>query len=91
MTERNTRALACCAGHCGVCGAHVAGDDAVQVLNLHVFSPAASVTLQSSLCSDCPPTLATLSTTTAYLLERTLGWYRSRFSTWPGLRQVANA
>lgn len=81
--------LAYHAGRCGLCDRAVREQEAAQVVRLHVFGPAACVTLQCWLCPGCRPTPATVAQTTGHLLERVLGWYWSTPSAWPAL-QVAN-
>lgn len=88
MTMLAPRTFAYHAGRCGLCDRMVQEGRTAQVVRLHVFAPAGSVTLHCWLCPVCQPTPDTISATTANLLERVLDWYRSTPSVWPTLQQA---
>jgi hypothetical protein len=77
-------------GACALCDDPLERGATVQAVDMHVFGPGGVVTLRCWLCTGCRPSPDSLSTTSARLADRILGWYRTNPSLWPPLRLSAN-
>jgi len=78
------------AGTCALCESALTRGEDVQAVDMHVFGPAATVTLRCWLCHDCRPMATTVHITSGLLADRVLGWYRTNPAVWPALHSSAN-